>query len=66
MGVGGQRHTPAPVPITQEAGWDPGPIWTGAGNLAHTGIRTRGRPARIESLYRFRYPSSQWTLSFNY
>jgi hypothetical protein len=35
MGVGGQRYAPAassgkePVPIVQEAGWAPGPIWTG-------------------------------------
>ena len=27
-----------PVPIVQEAGWDPGPVWTGAENLAFTGI----------------------------
>ena len=30
-----------PVPIVQEAGWAPGPVWTGAGNLAPTGIRSR-------------------------
>ena len=36
----GQRHAPAvftpgkdPVPIVQEAGWAPGPVWTGAENL---------------------------------
>ena len=23
-----------PVPIVQEAGWAPGPVWTDAGNLA--------------------------------
>jgi hypothetical protein len=41
MGVGGQRHAPAaftpgkdPVPIVQEAGWAPGPVWIGAENLA--------------------------------
>jgi len=28
-----------PVPIVQEAGWAPGPVWTGAENLALTGIR---------------------------
>ena len=27
-----------PVPIVQEAGWAPGPVWTGAENLAPTGI----------------------------
>ena len=59
MGVGGQRHAPAalpperdPVPIVQEAGWAPGLVWTGAENLAHTGIRSPYRPARSELLYR--------------
>jgi len=37
MGVSGQRHAPAtllppgkgpPVPIVQEAGWAPEPVWT--------------------------------------
>jgi hypothetical protein len=48
MGVGGQRHASAaftpgkdPVPIVQEAGWAPGPVWKGAENLAHTGIQSR-------------------------
>jgi len=44
--VMGQRHAPAalftprkdPVPIVQEAGWAPGLVWTGAENLAPTGI----------------------------
>ena len=30
-----------PVPIVQEAGWAPGPVWTGAKNLVPTGIRSR-------------------------
>ena len=30
-----------PVPIVQEAGWAPGPVWTGAENLAPTGIHPR-------------------------
>jgi hypothetical protein len=41
MGMGGQHRTPAaftpakdPLPIVQEAGWVPGPVWTGAENLA--------------------------------
>jgi hypothetical protein len=34
-----------PVPIVQEAGWAPGPVWTGAENLAPTGIRSPNRPA---------------------
>jgi hypothetical protein len=31
------------VPIVQEAGWAPGPVWTGAKNLAPTGIRSPDR-----------------------
>ena len=48
------RFTPRndPVPIVQEAGWAQGPVWTGAENLALTGIRSLDRPARSESLYR--------------
>jgi hypothetical protein len=62
--VRGQCHVPAafypgkhPVPIVQEAGWAPGPVWTGAENLAPTGIRSPDRPARSQSLYRLRYPA---------
>jgi len=43
MGVGG-RHAPAsftpgkdPLPIVQEAGRAPGPVWIGAENVAPTG-----------------------------
>ena len=52
------RFTPGknPVPIVQEAGWAPGPVWTGAENLAPTGIRSPDRPVRSESLYRLSYP----------
>ena len=57
MGMAGQRHAPAalpqgndPVSIVLEAGWTPGPIWTGAENLASTGIRLPDRPARSEFL----------------
>jgi len=64
MGVGGQPHAPAAstpgkdtVPIVQEAGWVPGSVWTGAENLAPTGIRFPDRPARSQSLYRLRYPA---------
>jgi len=35
-----------PVPIVQEAGWAPGPVWTGEENLAPTGIRSPDRQAR--------------------
>ena len=63
-GVRGQRHTPAafypgkdPVPIVQEAGYVPGPVWTGAENLALAGIRSPDGPACSQSLYRLRYPA---------
>jgi hypothetical protein len=55
-GVGGQRHALAAlapgkrtVPIVQEAGWAPGPVWTGTENLAPTGIRSPDLRARSES-----------------
>ena len=44
-----------PVPIVQEAGRAPGPVWTGAENLSPTGIRSPDRPARSQSLYRLSY-----------
>jgi len=48
-----------PVLIAQEAGWTPGPVWTGAENLAPTGIRSPDRPARSQSLYRLSYLAHQ-------
>jgi hypothetical protein len=50
-----------PVPIVQEAGWAPGPVWTGAENLPPTGIRSPDRPARSQSLYRLRYKLTNGT-----
>ena len=47
------------VPIAQKAGWTPGPVWTGAENLASTGIRSPNRPARSQSLYRLSYPAHE-------
>jgi hypothetical protein len=53
MGVGGQRHAPTDLfpgktryTLYRRLGWAPGPIWTGAENLAPTGIRSHDRPAR--------------------
>ena len=37
------------VPTVQEAGCFPGPVWTGAENLAYTGIRSLDRSAHSES-----------------
>jgi hypothetical protein len=52
------RFTPGkdPVPIVQEAGWAPGPVWTCAKNLPSPRIRYPDRPARSQSLYRLSYP----------
>jgi hypothetical protein len=58
----GQRYASAalypgkdPIPIVQKAGWVPGPVWTGAENLAPTGFRSLDLPARSQSLYRLSY-----------
>jgi len=44
-----------PVPTVQEAGWVPGPVRTGAENLAPTGVRSPDRPDRNQSLHRLSY-----------
>ena len=49
-----------PVPIVQEAGWAPGPVWTGAENLATTGIRSPDIPAPSQLLYRLSYPAHKY------
>ena len=46
-----------PVSIVKDAGCDPGPVWVGSTNLAPTGNRSPGFPARSESLYQLSYPS---------
>jgi hypothetical protein len=48
------------VPIVQEAGWAPGPVWTGAENLAPTGIQPPDHPARSQSLYQLSYTGPQY------
>jgi len=57
MVVGGKRYAPAglrpgrdPVPIAQEAGWAPGPIWTGAENIVSTEILSPHRLAHRSSI----------------
>jgi hypothetical protein len=56
MELGGHRHSSAalppgkkPVPILHEAGFVPGLVWNGAGNVSPTGIRFPDRAARSES-----------------
>ena len=69
MGVGGQCHTPATLPPVKdpvltvlEAGGAPGPVWTGAENLASTRIQSPDHPARSESLYQLSYPGLPFIL----
>jgi len=42
-----------PVPIVQEGGWTPGPIWTGGKSRPHRDS-IPNRPARSQSLYRLK------------
>jgi hypothetical protein len=49
-----------PVPILQEAGWAPGPVWTGAENLAPPGLDPRIVQPVAQSLYRLSYPAQIW------
>jgi hypothetical protein len=55
MGKWVVNATPRPLnpdknlePTVQEAGWAPGPVWTGADLAALEGILTPDRPARNE------------------
>ena len=52
------RFTPGkdPIPLVEEAGWTPEPLWKDAENVAPTGIRSPDFPAHSESLYRLSYP----------
>ena len=45
-----------PVPILQEAGWVPGPVWTGGKSRPHRNS-IPDRPARSQSLYRLSSPA---------
>jgi hypothetical protein len=46
-----------PVTIVQEAKWAPGPVWTGAENLAPTTTRSPDRPARSYPAHTEKYMS---------
>jgi len=66
-GVSSQQHAPAalytgkdPVPILQEAGWAPEPVWTGGKSRPHRD-RIQDRPVHSQSLYRLSYRAhSDW------
>jgi hypothetical protein len=61
----GQRHAfeTNPAHVVQDAGWAPGSVWTGAENLADTGIRSPESPACSDSvpniLFKYKYVPSQ-------
>jgi len=44
-----------PGPVVQDAGWAPGPVWTGAENLATIWMRSPNRPTRSDPLNRLSY-----------
>ena len=50
-----------PVPILQEAGWAPGPVWTGGKSCPHRDS-IPDRPARSQSLYRLSYPAHLYSI----
>jgi len=45
-----------PVPIVQEGGWAPRPVWTDGNSRPHLDSIS-DRPARSQSLYRLSYPA---------
>ena len=45
-----------PVPVLQEAGWAPAPVWKGGKSRPHRDS-IPDRPARSQSLYRLSYPA---------
>ena len=55
-----------PVPILQEAGWPPGPVWIGGKSRPHRDS-IPDLPVRSQSLYRLSYPTHSDTVgSFIY
>jgi len=54
-----------PVPISQEAGWAPGPVWTGGRSRPHRDS-IPDRPARSQSPYRLSYPAHLTIISLYY
>ena len=52
-----------PVPILQEPGWAPGPIWTGWNSRPHRDSIS-DRPARSRSLFRLSYSAHNKSLLY--
>jgi len=51
------------VPILQEDGWAPGPVWTSGKSRPHRDS-IPDCPARSQSLYRLSYPASYYYVSY--
>ena len=49
------------VPILQEAGWAPGPVWTGGKSRPHRDS-IPDHPGRSQSLYRLSYPAHDFCI----
>jgi len=60
------HFTPRKTPGThlQEAGWDPGPVWTGEKSRPHRDS-ILDRPPRSKSLYRLSYPAYDIVFTYN-
>ena len=55
-----------PVPLLQEAGWAPGPVWTGGKSRPHRDS-IQDRPARSQFLYRLSYIANlEWIYIYIY
>ena len=54
-----------PVPIVQEAGWAPGPVWTGAKNLALPPGFDPRTVQPVVSRYTGSYPAHTWLRATN-
>jgi hypothetical protein len=54
-----------PVPILQEVGWAPGPVWMGGKSRPHRDS-IPDRPARSQTLYRLSYPAHIHTTALYY
>ena len=52
-----------PVPILQEAGWAPGPVWTGGKSRPHRDS-IPDRPVRSQLLHRLSYPAHFFPKTF--
>jgi len=54
-----------PVPILQEAGWAPGPVWTGGKSRPHLDS-ILDRAVRSQSLYRLSYPAHNMKVTITF